>query len=458
MHIELPPLAADLLAALHAAGCSAYVVGGCVRDSLLGRAPGDWDICTSAAPEQIKAVFAADRLLLAGEKHGTVAVLRGGKACEITTFRLDGTYSDHRRPDSVRFVPDVRQDLARRDFTVNAMAWSPEEGLVDAFGGQADLAAGIIRCVGDPSERFGEDALRILRALRFASQLDFTVEAGTAAAALALRDTLQTIAAERLFTELDKLLAGPAAGRVLAAHGDILAGVLPEIAPCIGCTQGAGHIGDVWQHTAAAVGALAAPEADEKQRRILLWTLLLHDMAKPACRAQGADGRIRFSGHNQRGAKLARSVLQRLRAPAYLIDAVPALVAIHDMPLPDSDPAALRLLARCGPQQLTRLCEVKLADLAAHAQTPAAARRRAETRRFRKRLARLQDACYTTGRLRVNGADVLAAGIKPGPAVGQALNALLEQVMDGALPNERSALLAALGQLAENPPAKKRPV
>ncbi len=455
MQIELPSTVQALLAALQAAGFDAFVVGGCVRDSLLGRTPGDWDICTAATPQQVKAVFAADRLLLAGEKHGTVAVLRGGRSYEITTFRLDGGYSDNRRPDSVTFVPDVERDLARRDFTVNAMACSPAGALVDVYGGRDDLAAGVIRCVGDARERFREDALRILRALRFAAQLDFTVEEHTAAAALELRDSLQNIAAERLFAELDKLLAGPAAGRVLASHGAILAGAIPEIAPCLGCAQGPGHIGDVWQHTAAAVGALPA-EAPPPERRTLLWTLLLHDLAKPACRSVDKTGRARFPGHNRRGAALAGTILRRLRAPAALITQVPELIAMHDMPLPADDPAVLRLLARCGPQTLRRLVFVKQADLAAHAQTPAAVYRRQEAERFRQAAERLQDACYTTQRLHVNGADALAAGIPPGPAVGRALRALLERVMDGALPNERGPLLAALDELAL-PPAKDAP-
>ena len=466
MHIELPTAAAQLLQALHAAGHSAYAVGGCVRDSLRGHTPGDWDLCTSATPEQMQAIFAADRLLLNGAKHGTVAVVRGGKAYEITTYRLDGAYSDHRRPDRVDFVPDVHKDLARRDFTVNAMAWAPDEGLIDDFGGQADLAAGIIRCVGDPAARFAEDALRILRAVRFAAQLDFTIDPATAAAAVAARDTLQTIAAERLFAELDKLLAGPAAGRALARYGEILAGVIPEIAPCLGCQQGPGHIGDVWQHTAAAVGALPAvlrrdidpgSSLDEKQRRMLRWALLLHDLAKPACRRTAKDGHIRFPGHNRQGAALAAAVFDRLKAPAYLREQVPPLIALHDTPLPDTDPAALRFLNRCRAQGAQALCCVKLADLAAHARTPAVLHRRQEARRFWRRTQRLQDACYTTARLAVNGADVLAAGIPAGPAVGQALQGLLEQVMDGTLPNERGALLAALEKSAQEPPAKAAP-
>ena len=287
LQLTLPPVVAALLRTLQAAGHQAFVVGGCVRDSLLGRAPEDWDICTSAQPGEVEALFQGRRLLLNGKKHGTVAVVEGGKSWEITTFRRDGAYSDGRHPDAVRFVPDVRQDLARRDFTVNAMAWSPAAGLVDPFGGQADLRAGVLRCVGDPNARFAEDALRVLRAPRFAAQLGFALEPGTAAAARRCRGGVALVSPERIFTELDKLLAGAQAGRVLAQYGEILAGALPEILPCIGCTQPSRwHCYDVWQHTAVAVGAVEAHalaqtltgHGDARGARVLRWAALLHDL------------------------------------------------------------------------------------------------------------------------------------------------------------------------------------
>ena len=216
--LRLPEPVAWLLAQLSAAGHAAYVVGGCVRDSLLGRTPGDWDVCTSALPDETRAVFAGHKLILTGLKHGTVTVVLQGRPYEITTFRVEGGYTDHRHPDAVRFVPRVEDDLARRDFTVNAMAWNPDTGLVDCFGGRADLAAGVIRCVGQPDARFAEDALRILRAVRFAAQLDLAVDPDTAAAAERLRDTVQNVSAERIFAELDRLLQSPAPGRAAAAR------------------------------------------------------------------------------------------------------------------------------------------------------------------------------------------------------------------------------------------------
>ena len=412
--IRLPRDAYRLLQTLRAAGHSAYVVGGCVRDSLLGRLPGDWDICTSARPDQLRAIFHDQRLILTGEKHGTVAVILHSKPYEITTYRLDGSYRDHRHPDSVQFVDDLAADLARRDFTVNAMAYAPGEGIIDLYGGRRDLAAGIVRCVGAPADRFAEDALRILRALRFTAKLGFTLEPATAAAALAARDTLRTVSAERLYAELDGLLLAPGAGKTLAQYGEILGGVVPEILPCIGCTQpGRWHCYDVWQHSAAAVAALDLHGQDTRGVRVLCWATFLHDIAKPQCRTVGPDGAAR-------------------------------LIAVHDAPLPADDAGILKLLNRSGAIFLRRLCVLKYADLDAHAATPEVAARRAEVERFACRMDELaKTGCYTMRQLAVNGADLMDAGIPAGPGVGATLQTLLTAVMEGRLPNEREALLEA---------------
>lgn len=443
--IRLPRDAYRLLQTLRAAGHSAYVVGGCVRDSLLGRLPGDWDICTSARPDQLRAIFHDQRLILTGEKHGTVAVILHGKPYEITTYRLDGSYRDHRHPDSVQFVDDLAADLARRDFTINAMAYAPGEGIIDLYGGRSDLAAGIVRCVGTPADRFAEDALRILRALRFTAKLGFTLEPATAAAALAACDTLRTVSAERLYAELDGLLLAPGAGKTLAQYGEILGGVVPEILPCIGCTQpGRWHCYDVWQHSAAAVAALDLRGQDTRGVRVLCWAAFLHDIAKPQCRTVGPDGAAHFKGHNQRGAQAARTILRRLKAPAYLTDGAVGLIAVHDAPLPADDAGILKLLNRSGAIFLRRLCVLKYADLDAHAATPEVAARRAEVERFACRMDELaKTGCYTMRQLAVNGADLMAAGIPAGPGVGATLQTLLTAVMEGRLPNEREALLEA---------------
>ena len=443
--IRLPRDAYRLLQTLRAAGHSAYVVGGCVRDSLLGRLPGDWDICTSARPDQLRTIFHDQRLILTGEKHGTVAVILHGKPYEITTYRLDGSYRDHRHPDSVQFVDDLAADLARRDFTVNAMAYAPGEGIIDLYGGRSDLAAGIVRCVGTPADRFAEDALRILRALRFTAKLGFTLEPATAAAALAARDTLRTVSAERLYAELDGLLLAPGAGKTLAQYGEILGGVVPEILPCIGCTQpGRWHCYDVWQHSATAVAALDLRGQDTRGVRVLCWAAFLHDIAKPQCRTVGPDGAAHFKGHNQRGAQAARTILRRLKAPAYLTDGAVGLIAVHDAPLPADDAGILKLLNRSGAIFLRRLCVLKYADLDAHAATPEVAARRAEVERFACRMDELaKTGCYTMRQLAVNGADLMDAGIPAGPGVGATLQTLLTAVMEGRLPNEREALLEA---------------
>ena len=398
--IRLPHDAYRLLQTLRAAGHSAYVVGGCVRDSLLGRLPGDWDICTSARPDEMKALFCSQRLILTGEKHGTVAVILHGKPYEMTTYRLDGSYRDHRHPENVQFVDDLAADLARRDFTINAMAYAPGEGVIDLYGGRSDLAA---------------------------------------------RDTLHTVSAERLYTELDGLLLAPGAGQTLAQYGEILSGAVPEILPCIGCTQpGKWHCYDVWQHSAAAVGALDLRGQDTRGVRVLCWATFLHDIAKPLCRSVGPDGAAHFKGHNQRGAQLARVILRRLKAPAYLVDGAVGLIAVHDAPLPADDVGILKQLNRSGAIFLRRLCALKYADLDAHANTPEVAARRADVAAFERRMNELaKTGCYTMRQLAVNGADLMDIGIPAGPGVGATLQTLLNDVMEGTLPNEREALLAA---------------
>ena len=424
--IYLPRDVIGLLQTLQSAGHTAYVVGGCVRDSLLGRTPGDWDICTSARPGEMRRLFADHQLILTGEKHGTVAVVLHGKPYEMTTYRLDGDYHDHRHPDAVQFVDDLPRDLARRDFTINAMAYAPGKGIIDLYGGRDDLAAGMIRCVGDPAQRFAEDALRILRALRFSA-----------------RDTLQSVSAERIYTEIDGLLGAPNAGPTLAKYGEILAGAVPEVQACIGCTQpGRWHCYDVWQHSAVAVEKLDLRGQDTRGARVLCWAAFLHDIAKPQCRSVGADGAAHFKGHNQRGAVMARTILRRLKAPGYLIEGTAGLIAIHDAPVPAGDTAILKSLNRYGAVFLHRLCALKYADLDAHADTPEVKARRNEVAAFEARMTELsKTACYTMRQLAVNGGDLMEAGLPAGPAVGATLQRLLTAVMEGRVLNERAALL-----------------
>ena len=343
----------------------------------------------------------------------------------------------------MQFVDDLPKDLARRDFTINAMAYAPGKGIIDLYGGRDDLAAGVIRCVGDPAQRFAEDALRILRALRFSARLGFALDETTAAAALQARDTLQTVSAERIYTELDGLLCAPGAGPTLARYGEILAGAVPEVQACIGCTQpGRWHCYDVWQHSAVAVEKLDLRGQDTRGARVLCWAAFLHDIAKPQCRSVGADGAAHFKGHNQRGAVQARTILRRLKAPGYLIDGVTGLIAIHDAPVPAGDTAIVKSLNRYGTVFLHRLCALKYADLDAHADTPEVKARRDEVAAFEARMTELsKTACYTMRQLAVNGGDLMEAGLPAGPAVGATLQRLLTAVMEGRVLNEKTALL-----------------
>lgn len=471
MEIRIPPEVGAILEALERQGFEAYVVGGCVRDSLLGQTPHDWDICTAAMPEEVTACFAGERTLPTGIAHGTVTLVREGIPYEITTFRVDGDYSDGRHPDSVSFVRNLREDLARRDFTVNAMAYSPREGLVDCFGGQADLRERQVRAVGEPAARFGEDALRILRALRFASVYGFGIEAKTASAARKCKDLMKNVAVERIFSEFIRLLCGAGAQRVLAAFPDVIGVFLPEILPAVGFRQEhPRHLYDVWGHTAAAVGA--APP-----KRAVRLALLFHDLGKPACATFDERGGGHFYGHGERGAELCRTALKRLRCDVNTARLAEVLVQYHgtrlcpvyppefhpffrdwmarwrregdgafqDLPPQVSEPGlrqARRWLGKLGEQRIRLLVEVQRADVRAQDAHYAAERlRQLENFEGFLTLAQATNQCYCLRDLKVDGRALKEAGFPQGPEMGRALEFLLEEVVEGRLPNERTALL-----------------
>lgn len=442
--MNVPSYALNAVSRLRAGGFAAFLVGGCVRDSLMGRVPEDYDAATSARPEQTEAVFAGERIIETGLKHGTVTVLLEGQPVEITTFRTEGAYSDHRHPDEVRFADGIGDDLARRDFTVNAMAWSPETGLVDPFGGQADLDRRIIRCVGDPDRRFDEDALRILRALRFASVLGFELDPATAASALAKKELLGAVSRERIAAELVRLVCGPDVRRVICGFWPILAVPVPELAPMAGFDQRSKyHCYDVLTHCAVAAGAV-------RPDPILRLAALLHDCGKPACFTVDEDGNGHFYGHGRISADLTQTVLTRLRFDADTVRRVTALVALHDCPLepePGKPPTAIkRLLGKLGTEDFLRLLDLKRADAVAH--DPKYRERAALCDRV-EALAKgilAEQACFRVKDLAVNGRDLIALGIPEGPAVGRVLNALLEAVVGEEAPNEREALLALARQ------------
>lgn len=433
-----PAPVAHAMARLEAAGFEAWCVGGCVRDALLGKEPFDWDVATSALPQETKAVFAGERTVDVGAAHGTVALVPpGSRPVEITTFRADGDYGDGRHPDSVSFSRRLEDDLARRDFTVNAMAWRPSTGLVDLFHGQEDLRDRLLRCVGEPSRRFSEDALRILRCLRFSAQLGFSIQADTAAALQASAALLQRLSHERVRDELTKLLCGEWAAAVLRRYAGVVFSLLPELAPMACCQQRTPyHCYNVWEHTLHALD-YAAPQPD------LRWAVFLHDAGKPARETLGPDGRSHFHGHPAESGRLARQILTRLRFPKRQREWIAALVDHHEDPLPMSGKRLKKLLGQYGEAFLFTLFQVQEADMFAKA--PGV---------FESRLPDLEQSrslaweildrgeCLTLGDLAVSGRELAALGVPPGPEMGRLLGRLLEAVQGGEVPNEAAALKA----------------
>ena len=437
----LPRTVSEIITRLEQAGFSAYAVGGCIRDTLLSRQPHDWDLCTSARPGELLEVFRGEHVAETGLKHGTLTVILNHHPYEITTFRTDGNYTDHRHPDSVTFVNDVSGDLARRDFTVNAMAYSPKTGLVDLFGGQEDLALRIIRCVGNPEERFWEDSLRILRALRFASVLDYTVDPETSDALRLLAPSLKKVAAERIREELLKLLCGAGAGRILRAYPDVLSVIIPEISLMVGYDQrNHHHHFDLWEHTVQGVENIP-PEPD------LRLTMLLHDTGKPAVCTVDEKGEAHYRGHQAASAVIAARVTDDLRCDRETRDRVIRLVRYHDIPLRTDSGAVnldrsflLRRLNRFGEKDLRDLFRIHRADRIATGHSP----REREDARMAERMNALdtllaEQPCFSLKDLAVNGNDLKALGFS-GPALGNVLQQLLEAVMDGKVPNEKTHL------------------
>lgn len=434
--ITPPATVQTALDMLCAAGFEAYIVGGCVRDALRGTEPHDWDCTTNAKPQEICACFRDFHVIETGLQHGTVTVVIEHNPIEITTFRIDGVYADHRRPDSVTFTDSLTDDLARRDFTVNAMAYHPARGLIDPFHGADDLQSGLIRCVGSPKDRFDEDGLRILRAMRFASVLDFTVDPQTADAIHTQKDLLHHISAERIDTELTKLLCGKAAERVLTEFADVLFTVLPELEPMHGFDQrNPHHDYDVFTHTLKAVTA-CPPEP------VLRWAALLHDTGKPHTFTEDERGG-HFYGHAAVSVEIAKRALNAMKCDRKRYDRVLLLVDQHDTVLNGTEKQLKRLVRKIGEDAAEQLLLLHKADVTAQAACHRA-ERIAESDRLLAMLAMLReaDACMSLKQLAVSGDDLLAIGIPQGKAVGQMLNRLLEAVMDGSLPNEHDALLA----------------
>ena len=434
--MQIPKDVRDCIDALENAGFAVYLVGGCVRDSYLGLEPHDFDLCTAALPEQTETVFADRRLVLAGKKHGTVGVVTDSGVVEITTFRTEGGYTDNRHPQWVKFVPNIEDDLARRDFTVNAMAYSPTRGFADPFGGRADLDAKILRAVGEPGARFEEDSLRILRGVRFAVRYGLMPETRTLDAMFRLAPLMDNLARERVFEELCKILLLVNADDLLRFQ-PILTQVIPELAPTVGFDQHSRHhIYDIYEHTAQVVAAVPPILS-------LRWAALLHDVGKPATFSIDEAGEGHFYGHAEESAATADAVPRRLKAPTQLREDVVLLIRQH-MAIMEPDKRILRRrLSRLGSEKLELLLALQEADTIG-----TGTRKPCEIEIFSKIRAVLEEieaenACLSLKDLAINGHDLMALGIT-GREIGKILNSLLEQVIDEKIPNKKDALLKAI--------------
>lgn len=433
--IPIPDWTGEILDRLHAAGYEAYVVGGCVRDSLLGREPGDWDVTTSATPQEVKAVF--PRTVDTGIRHGTVTVLARGETCEVTTYRIDGKYEDGRHPTEVTFTASLLEDLKRRDFTINAMAYSPETGLVDEFDGVGDLQRGIIRAVGEPEHRFDEDALRMMRAVRFAAQLGYEIEGGTRAAIRSLSPNLAKISAERIRSELDKILVSDHPGMLREAWQLGLVDVfLPEFSSCMTCDQNTPHHSyTVGEHILHSVENIRAD-------RLLRLTMLLHDIAKPQSRTTDEDGIDHFRGHAAAGAVMANGILRRLKYDNDTRNTVVKLIHWHDHEPGESRPRIRHIIADIGEDLFPLLLEVKTADILAQSEY-GRDWKLADIEEWRRAYEEIManGDCLSLKTLAYSGKDLLAAGMKPGEQIGRTLNTMLEDVLTDPSHNTQDYLI-----------------
>lgn len=443
--IHIPRGASDVMTVLALDGFDSYVVGGCVRDSLLGLEPNDWDICTNATPMEVLETFARRNIktIETGIKHGTVMVCLGdaGEQYEVTTFRIDGEYSDGRHPDSVSFTPSLREDLARRDFTMNAMAYNEVAGLIDPFGGEKALRHNEIVCVGNPMDRFQEDALRVMRALRFASTYGFSIEENTAQAIHQFAPHLNDIAAERIQAELCKLLLGKGVLRVLLDYSDVMSAIIPEFAPCIGFDQkNRYHEYTIYDHIAHAVANYTGDDISVKV------ALLLHDIGKPQCFTDDERGG-HFHGHGVPSHDIADIVTRRLRFDNKTRDEVLTLVLYHDSVIEPTYNVVRRWLNKIGEKSFRKLLHVRMADIKAHAKDTQASR-------IERCLALYdilnevveQEQCFSIKDLAINGKDIMSFGIPEGKLVGDTLRYILDMVINGEIPNEAEPQMQAARQ------------
>jgi tRNA nucleotidyltransferase (CCA-adding enzyme) len=446
MKFRIPHKVNDIIEELMKQGFEAYAVGGCVRDMVLGREPEDWDITTSATPLEVKKIFR--RTVDTGIQHGTVTVLLDKDHYEVTTYRLDGEYEDNRHPKKVSFTSSLEEDLKRRDFTINAMAYNEQEGFIDLFGGMEDLKLGLLRCVGSAEERFDEDALRILRAVRFSAQLGFTIEPETMKAVKAKVTHLNNISAERIRAELTKLLLSNHPDRLRTLFDAGITGVvLPEFDAMMATGQkNLHHIYSVGEHTIHAVaevaGALEEHRFDIRERTILRWTMLLHDIEKPNTITIGKDGQNHFYGHQEKGALTAKNILRRLKFDNDTLDSVVHLIRWHDYRFVLTPSGMRKAASKIGKEYMELLFEVNRADTSAKnpEHTDEKFERLASARKLYQEILSKEE-CVSLKELHINGKDLIAAGLKPGRELGDVLNRLLAAVLEEPQLNEKETLL-----------------
>lgn len=441
--MELPFQIAEILDRLERSGYDAFVIGGCVRDALMGNQPHDYDITTSALPKETERVFSDCRVIETGIKHGTVTVLYKGQSIEITTFRVDGEYADGRHPTSVTFSRNIEDDLSRRDFTMNGIAYNPKIGFVDPFGGENDIRSRTIRCIGEPELRFSEDALRILRALRFSSVLGFAVEERTSETMISHKSDLHKVSAERILSELKRLLCGGDIGRVMLEYPKIFAEILPPLGEQTGYDQGSRyHDSTLYEHTARAVAAAPAEPA-------VRLAMLFHDMGKPRCRTVDEDGECHYYGHAGISAELTDELLRMLKCDNALRERVCAIVKYHDTPADPSRRIVRRRLSQYGAELFRDIMYAQIADGTAQS---ALGRTRIENARRCLEVAEeiiAAQPCLTLKELDISGRD-LRDIVPPSPLMGEILSALLGEVIEEKLPNEKNALLERAKEILDD--------
>lgn len=444
MEIALPEGVKKIIGTLEEKGHEAYLVGGSLRDILMGKEPHDWDIATNALPEEVMACFSAQMVITTGLKHGTVTIMQNGTAYEVTTYRIEDKYSDNRHPDRVFFTASLKEDLSRRDFTVNAMAYNPAFGLVDLFEGRRDLHNKQINCVGDPQKRFREDALRMMRALRFASVLGFEIGGETALAIHRHKSLLKNISAERLNFELCLLLCGKNVENILRQYADVLDVFIPELAPMQGFWQNNRyHYLDVWEHTLKAVAS--APDDP-----LIRLGMLFHDLAKPECYTEDEEGNGHFYGHPMISSRIAKTIMKRLKFANKTIDTVSELVLYHDSEISLKDKSIKKWLNRLGEERFRQLLLVKEADAKAqHEKYREEKLQKLAVLQQSLELILAQGQCFSLRDMAVKGSDLLQIGIPNGKQIGQILDKLLALVMDGEIENDKEKLLDRAKRLSK---------